>query len=414
MQSRTDTTTASAGLRDPVLPRVGYVTIQDIRAWKAWPKNEVGHIGNSFMLAAVLRELGLPVEYFGPLPTASSPLVYLRSRVHGLLPGRFIRSVEPGVLRRQAACIQRRLAATPVDVLLGNNSRPFAALDTPLPIVVWRDATFAGALKVHRDFRNISIRSIRMGHRMEQAALDRCTIAVFRSQWAADDAISVYALDPGKVCVIPTGGNIRHPPPRERVSAMIDARRPERCELLFVGVDWEGKGGPVAVEVVRRLIDGGLNARLTVVGARHRSISGLPPYVRDVGFIDIFTAQGRHDYTRLLEQAHFLLFPSRVDTYGNVLPEANAHGVPCLASDNAGAPSIIRNDVNGRLFPIDSDDEAGAYCEFIARTMRDIDGYRSLAGSSYEEYVSRLSWDVVGPRLVKVLRDACALKSRDV
>jgi glycosyltransferase involved in cell wall biosynthesis len=360
------------------------------------------------MIASVLQDLGVPLHFLASPPSTGGLVAKIRDRVHrNLFGNRVVSSLEPAQLQRRAAWIEHKLASIEVDVLLSNASRPLALINTSRPIVIWRDSTFAGALKVHRDFRNLAPRSVRLGHQMEQAALQRCTVAVFRSHWAADDACRIYGVNPHKVRVIPVGGNIRKAPPRERVAQAIASRSRECCELLFVGVDWEGKGGPVALEICRRLRDDGVAVRLTVVGAEPGRLASAPPYVRDLGFIDIHTEAGRRRYTKLLETSHFLLFPSRVDTYGNVLPEANAFGLPALASDNAGIPTIVKNGINGQLFPIGGDAEALAYSRFIQAMLSERTRYDALALSSYDEYATRLSWDVVGPELVAVLREVC-------
>ena len=387
------------------LPRIGYVTIEDIRTWRKWPINEVGHISNAYTLASVIREQGFPLEYLGPMPMESDLFTHLKAKISGRIFGkRILKHVEPTMLQRQADNIVRKLSRVPVDVLVGNNSRPFAKLKTDLPIIVWRDATFAGALSVHRDFKNVSSRSIRLGHEMEKAALERCAITIFRSQWAADDAINHYGVDPAKVRILPTGGNMRSTRPRQFISDAIASRSPQCCELLFVGVDWKGKGGHVALEITRRLAHSGMNVRLTIVGARLKTSENLPANTRIEGFIDMQTTDGHLLFEKLLAESHFLIFPSRVDTYGNVLPEANAFGVPCLASDNAGIPTIIRNDINGHVFSLASDDEAAGYCDYIESMMTNHEQYRTLAHSTYNDYLTRLSWDVVGPQFRTIVQ----------
>lgn len=391
---------------EPALPRIGYVTIEDILNRQDWPINEVGHISNACTIANVLRDLGFPLEYFGPLPTKSDLITHIKAKLSGHIFGkRILKHVEPTMLQRQATDILRKLAAIRVDVLVGNNSRPFARLETDLPIIVWRDATFAGALSVHRDFKNPSTLSVQLGHEMEKAALERCAMTVFRSQWAADQAINYYGVDPAKVRILPTGGNMRYSRSRHFISDAIASRSPQCCELLFVGVDWKGKGGHVALEITRRLAQSGMSVRLTIVGAHLKKADNLPANTRVVGFIDIQSAEGCLQFEKLLAESHFLIFPSRVDTYGNVLPEANAFGVPCLASDNAGIPSIIRNDINGYVFPLESDDEPGGYCDYIERMMANYEQYQALAFSTYNEYLTRLSWDVVGPQFKRIIQD---------
>ncbi len=389
-----------------MVSRLGYVTIEDIRTWKQWPNNEVGHIANAYTLAKGLETLPYSVSHICPLPMPG-PLLRAGGRIVRRLGGnRILLQVEPRVLRQQARSIERQLQEQPVDVLLSNITRPFSLLHTETPIVVWRDATFAGALSVHRDFKEVSQHSISLGHEMEKNALDRCRIAIFRSQWAASSAIHTYGIDPGKIRILPTGGNIQNIPTRESIIEFIASRPGDQCELLFIAVDWKGKGGEVVTRITQQLESARIPFRLTIAGTKRLPQIELPDNTRFLDFIDFQTGPGWRQYESLLARSHFLLFPSRVDTYGNVLPEANAFGVPCLASDNAGIPSIIDPGKNGFLFPMDTEHEARDYCDCIKEYMENYTRYQELALSSYDEYTRRLSWDCSLPELGRILQEA--------
>jgi glycosyltransferase involved in cell wall biosynthesis len=397
---------------ESAMPRVGYVTIEDVRTCQGWPRNEIGHMGNAYTLAEVMRTQQFQVEHLGPVPM---PGPWARAGAQArlrLFGTRQLLQVQPALLRRQAKDIAGKLTTKRVDLLFGNNSRPFAELDTPLPIIVWRDATFAGALRVHRDFTRVLPGCVALGHRMETAALNKCTIAIFRTRWAAHDAIHRYGVDPAKIRILPTGGNVLHACPRDAISEVIEARSRRRCELLFVGVDWEGKGGDIALATTHRLAQMGVDTRLTILGTHPKSRRSLPANTEVIDYVNIFAENGRAQYQRLVAAAHFLIFPSRVDTYGNVLPEGNAFGVPGLTADIAGLPEVIRSGINGHVFPVGGDDEAGTYADCIAEYMQDFDRYLALAHASYNEYRARLAWDVVGPAFGRIVQDVVRVHGR--
>ena len=44
-----------------------------------------------------------------------------------------------------------------------------------------------------------------------------------------------------------------------------------------------------------------------------------------------------------------LVFPSHTDTFGNVVLEALASGVPAIVTPHGGPPTIVRNEVTGRI-----------------------------------------------------------------
>lgn len=84
------------------------------------------------------------------------------------------------------------------------------------------------------------------------------------------------------------------------------------------------------------------------------------------------------------------LFPSRVDNYGNAVPEAMASGLACVAFDRAAAGAVIRDGHNGRLVA----DDAG----FIAAALgllADPAAAQRL-GAEASATARTLTWDAVG------------------
>lgn len=382
--------------------KIAYVTVHDVSKWSAMSSNVAGVTGNASYMAKALQDQGLELDFIGPLPNHRSLLSRLRELYYGRLRGKRILSyAEATALRATARYVESKLADRQYDVVFSNMARAVAYLDVPRPIVTWRDATFAGALEIHRDFRNTAPFAIKMGHAMEKAALDRCALSIFRSDWAAKSAIEYYGADPARVAVVPTGGNRGAAPPLDEVRSWVVSRSKEVCRLLFMGVQWKGKGGPLALEVVRRLNESGLRAQLTIVGCKPELEGAVPEYLKLEGFVNPGTAAGAAKLSQFWKESHFLLLPSTVDTYGNVFPEANANAVPCLTTNLAGIPSIIRNDVNGRMF--DPQAPAADYCSYIARYWSDPRLYQEMALASHHEYETRLSWDVAGRRVKELL-----------
>jgi glycosyltransferase involved in cell wall biosynthesis len=96
--------------------------------------------------------------------------------------------------------------------------------------------------------------------------------------------------------------------------------------------------------------------------------------------------------------------PSRADCTPVAVSEANAFGVPCLASLVGGFPTIIEDGVNGYLFPPDTIVEN--CCRVIQRMRGDVAECRRLALSSFRMYQSRLNWCVATERVAAILDKA--------
>ncbi len=83
---------------------------------------------------------------------------------------------------------------------------------------------------------------------------------------------------------------------------------------------------------------------------------------------------------KLYQMSDFLFFPTRNDCYGIVVCEANAYGLPVIATDTGGVPDIVKEGENGFLLPYNAGGKE--YAELIAKIYRDNQHYTELVRSS--------------------------------
>jgi glycosyltransferase involved in cell wall biosynthesis len=306
--------------------------------------------------------------------------------------------------RSYAREVHRRLnQLSGIDVVLSPGTIPVAFLPEGLPVVTCADATHRRLFGTYPAYRNLSRLNHRHGDRIEQAAYRRAAAMVFASQWAADSAIEDYAADPAKVHVVPFGANQKNSPARTFVEQAIAGRDHRRLRLLFIGVEWERKGGPVALEVARHFNEAGLPTHLTIFGCNPEIKSTDREFVTVHGFVSK-GGDGQHRIQEEMARSHFLIVPSTAECYGLVYCEASSLGVPSVARNVGGVATIVQNDRNGRLF--NPQESPVVIAEWIGSIFRDYDAYRRLALSSFEEYEARLNWKVAGERLEKILENA--------
>jgi glycosyltransferase involved in cell wall biosynthesis len=368
--------------------KVAYVTTYDARDVRHWS-------GLGYHIARSLEGQGMQLDYIGPLRETWP--VYFKVKhalVKYILRKGYTREREPAIVRAYARQVERRLEPSDARIVLGPGSIPLSLVSCRQPIVFWADATFAGLLNFYPGYSSLSRGSVRNGLAMEAEAMRRCALAIFASRWAADSAVRAYSIDPAKVKVVPFGANLAEAPPPEQVWAAVEARPTDRCTLLFIGVDWERKGGDVAVEVGRLLNEAAVATELVIVGTSPPARVTLPAFARVTGFIDKSTAEGRAKLAGLLGSAHFLLMPSRAEAYGLAPAEANAYGVPALTSDSGGLTTVIREGANGFALPVEAG--AGEYARRILELLRYRERYRALCRSARGEYEGRLNWTVAG------------------
>lgn len=299
--------------------------------------------------------------------------------------------------------IEHHLRQHPADVLFAPSSIPLAKVRSKVPMAFYTDATFAGLIETYSDGRPFPKGYLEVGHALEREAIHRSTLAIYSSEWAARSAVEDYGADPERVRVVPFGANLAHETDADEVKADIRARGQERLELLFLGVAWERKGGPKALEVARALHERGIPVRLRVIGCIP-PVKPLPPYVDVTPFVPKTSPEGRALLNNAMREAHFLLLPTLAECFGIVFAEASAHGVPSITHAVGGVPTAVHEGQNGHLFAVDG--PASLMADRIATLFADRQAYQDLAMGSYAAYGERLNWRVNGARLAELLRDA--------
>jgi glycosyltransferase involved in cell wall biosynthesis len=373
---------------------IAYVTTYDAHDPSVWA-------GSGYHIAKALEKQGLNLHYIGPLHERGAlPLKVRQLAYQKLLGVALHRDREPVVLEGYARQIEQQLARIPpVDLIFSPGTVAIGRLRTDKPIVCWTDATYGAIVDEYIWEPRASRRSLRLGDALERDVLTRrAALAIYCSDWAARSAIDRYGTDPAKVKVVPFGANVAVTRTRGDVERSIDSRDHDVCRLLFIGVGWERKGADRAMDVARAVNARGLRCELTMLGQSPPPGTKLPEYVKHLGFIDKRKEEGRRRFDELFGASHFLLLPARAEAFGVVLCEACSFGVPCLAGRVGGIPTIVREDVNGRTFPRDCDPDE--YAKYVVEQFADTDRYRNLARGAFDEYESRLNWDVAG-RTVK-------------
>lgn len=374
----------------PPLVRIGFVSANapdDIRAQSGIPWH---------MRHALARYCGT-VDHLGPLqPWVTRPL-RIASRVSQRLSSRFrfIDTNSDQLSRAYARLLQARIASSDNDWLFAPYaSAEIAHLETATPpIVYYSDATFRVICDYYPGFTGLSRRSRQAGDKLERRAIERATVACFASDWAAESAIRDYGAAPDKVFVVPLSANLLDPPSRESLRF---ERQDDQVRLLFVGVDWERKGGPIAHEALLALRRMGLDATLTVVGcdppAPFKTVG-----VSALGFLSKSDPAQTATFESLFRNSDFLILPTRAECYGCVFVEAAAFGLPSVAPDTGGVATAMARGATGLLLsPQATGDD---YAEAIAEVLNDPERGHALRVSARRTYDTELSWEAWSRRL---------------
>lgn len=253
----------------------------------------------------------------------------LGHRGHGYLPGHGL-----ATSRSSAAAVVEAVSAGGVDVVLSvAASAPLAYADVGVPVVEVGDATFRLLTGYYPLFTGLHASARWQGEVLGRRSARRSTAFLLTSDWAAASLTDDYGVDPSRIRVAPFGPSITS-------TTLPTGPRPGApLRLLFVGSDWERKGGDRAVEVVATLRRQGVACELTVVGAG----PDVPAGVTRLGHVE------RDRMGELYASHDVLLEPARANAGGVTLTDATASGLPVVATNTGGVPSIVDDGVTGIL-----------------------------------------------------------------
>ena len=173
----------------------------------------------------------------------------------------------------------------------------------------------------------------------EAAVLRAAASVVVTSAWSRQWLLDNYGLDPAKVHVARPGVDPATAAPGPGNGAG------DGGDLLCVGAVTPGKGQDVLVSALAGLV--ARRWRCVCVGSLTRApefVSRLREQIRGAGLAERVVLAGTRtgrDLAASYAAAQVLVLPTRGETYGMVVTEALAHGLPVLASAIGGVPEAM-------------------------------------------------------------------------
>lgn len=306
-----------------------------------------------------------------------------------------VRHSVPGAALLSKTIDMERLASCDI-VFAPFASEALYALKTDKPVIYLSDATFG--IMVGYYWKNLHPTAIRQGNKVEQRTLDMSRAVIVSSDWAARSVVNDYHQPKDKVHVIEFGANIDDKdiiPHKFSYNGHLD--------LLFLGVDWERKGGTIAVDACCWLNDNGVDATLHIVGIKNldESIRSLP-FVDYIGFLDKNITEQYLKLVTTIERCHCLLLPTKAECAGIAFSESSAYGLPVFSHDTGGVSSYVYAGRNGYLLPLGS---TGADFGRKIKQCLDSGELERMSETAKQVYRERLNWGVWAKKVDEIIVD---------
>lgn len=190
----------------------------------------------------------------------------------------------------------------------------------------------------------------------ERAVFADCRGIFPRSSWAATSVLADYKISPDKIVVAGAGPNHQSASPPHGPY--------DRQTILFIGREFDRKGGSLILDAYRRTRAKLPEARLVIVGCNpdiHEK------GVEVVGLIAKDKPGGLDRLLKLYREASLFCIMSTYEPFGIVVLEAQLSGVPCVLPNRYAFPEMIKDGETGLLVQqYHTDELAAAFCSLLS------------------------------------------------
>lgn len=233
---------------------------------------------------------------------------------------------------------------------------------------------------------------------IEKKALANTSIHLSPSYWRHQSVVSYYGISPLYAYVIPYG-------------PCIDAKMPDvpksispgKCiKIFFSGVDWNRKGGDIAINVIEKFIQRGHRCELVIAGIRQlpQKYMGMG-FIRLLGFLDKNKEKDSNTYIDEFRSSDIFFLPTKAEGAGIVFSEASSFGLPILTHDTGGIGSYVKNGVNGYRVPLDSPFDL--YVDTLEKMIQP-EIYSKLSVGALKMAKEELSWNLWTQTFEKIIK----------
>ena len=229
---------------------------------------------------------------------------------------------------------------------------------------------------------------------LEKEVYQNATINFTMSTHIQRSMIEQYDCKPEQVACVFAGNNVMPEGDKPTNPAQYRSKY-----ILFVGVDWERKGGPALAKAFEKVVQAHPDAKLTVVGT---SPELDHPNVNIVGRIP------KTEVGSYYEKAAIFCLPTTLEPFGIVFCEALSYKLPIVATNIAAIPDFVSEGDNG--FMVDVND-ADTLADRLIYLLNDASICQEFGERGFELGKERYTWQNTGIRIRRHIEEALGVLS---
>lgn len=214
----------------------------------------------------------------------------------------------------------------------------------------------------------------------ERIVYEKAALIFTMSDWLRDSMIRDFGISEEKVVTVYAGTNLAS----ENFDKKYDGKT-----ILFVGNNFERKGGSVLLEafkIVRKEIK---DAKLIIVGPELN--------LNEEGIVIKGNMSDKEELAQCFRNASLFVLPSFYEPFGIVFAEAFAFKNPCIGSNTCAMPEIIEEGKGGFLVP---KGDSKILADRMISLLKDENLSRRMGSYGYEKARTIFNWDVVVDKMI--------------
>ena len=242
--------------------------------------------------------------------------------------------------------------------------------------------------------------------KLETELYQKASLVFTFSEYARKSVVTDYGIDEDKVATVYAGPNLKEIPstPEKDYS---------NKTILFVGKDFEIKGGPTLIKAFKEVKKEVKDAKLIIAGPER--CAKFPNRTNTLfDFFGITISRPKINLPDLIvkgyvppegvghlyKDASVFAMPSIQENFGHVFLEAMAYKTPCIGSTSCGIPEIIEEDRTGFLVP---PNDYKQLADKLILLLEDENLMKKMGEQGRKRVEKYFTWDLVVDRMAEQL-----------
>jgi glycosyltransferase involved in cell wall biosynthesis len=221
---------------------------------------------------------------------------------------------------------------------------------------------------------------------LEKKAFENARAIFVMSENIQESLFTQYRIDSPKVKLVYVSTNTT-------IASDINPAKYRNKNILFVGKDWERKGGPLLVEAFKQVRASIPNATLTILGCSPK-----------VGIENCFESGevSLDEVAQAYEKASVFCLPTQREPFGIVFLEAMFYRLPVITNRTGATPFIIEDGKSGYLL----NNTVAEYAQVLTDLLNNPQKCEAMGEQSLEIARRKYTWNNVGMLMADTIKSA--------